>query len=163
MTHSVCVCVVSRTIKVLHYTKGNHAHEQPWPLIIHQTHPERNFSHCKSRLCQHTMMGNNKDVILCTVPWQLLSCHYTIMKSFPCLTWKHIIMIKNNSEMSINATPLLPRNLWQEIPHMLRFNFSVHFLPWSYNHHSGWYAKTRGKDLLKFTDNDVKKKEKKMH
>lgn len=57
------------------------------------------------------MTENNKDVILCTVPWQLLSCHYMIMKSFPCLTWKHIIMIKNNSEMSINAMPLLPHFL----------------------------------------------------
>lgn len=78
--------------------------------------PERNFPHCKSRICQHTVIENNKDVILCTVPWQLLSCHYTIMKSFPCLTWKHIIMIKNNSEMSINAMPLLPHFLSLRYP-----------------------------------------------
>lgn len=62
------------------------------------------------------MIENNKDVILHTVPWQLLSCHYKIMKSFPCLTWRHIIMIKNNNEMSINAMPLLPHILSLEIP-----------------------------------------------
>lgn len=86
------------------------------------------------------MIENNKDVILFTVPWQLLSCHYTIMKSFPCLTWKHIIMIKNNSEMSINAAPLLPRVLSPEIPACSGFHSYVHFLLWSYYHHSGGHV-----------------------
>ena len=96
------------------------------------------------------MIENNKDVILFTVPWQLLSCHYTIMKSFPCLTWKLVIMIKNNSEMSINAMPLLPRVPSPEIPACSGFHFSVHFLLWSYYHHSGghdiaWNPENLGK------------------
>lgn len=61
------------------------------------------------------MMENNNNVILYIAPWQLLSCHM-IIKSFPCLTWKHIIMIKNNSDMSINAMPLLPHALSLESP-----------------------------------------------
>lgn len=66
------------------------------------------------------------------LPWQLLSCHYTIIKSFPCLTWKHIIMIKYNSEMSINAVPLMPHTLVPEIPAYSGSKLSIHFLAWSY-------------------------------
>lgn len=88
-------------------------------------------------LCQHTMMENNKDVILYTAPWQLLSCHYTVKKSFPCLTWKYIIMIKNNSEVSINAKPLLPHILSLETPTCSGFIFLVHSLLWSYYDHGG--------------------------
>lgn len=48
----------------------------------------------KSKICQSLMTGNNKDVILDTIPQRLLSCHRTIRKSFPRLIWKRFIIIK---------------------------------------------------------------------
>lgn len=71
------------------------------------------FSGCESTLCQHTIIENNKDAIHCALPWQLLSCHYTFMKSFPWLMWRHIIMIKTS--VKCQSMPLLPYILSLEI------------------------------------------------
>lgn len=48
----------------------------------------------KSKICQSLMTGDNKDVILDTIPQRLLSCHRTIRKSFPRLIWKRLVIIK---------------------------------------------------------------------
>lgn len=64
----IWICAVLETVKELAKTKKQPGIWITMPINQSSNTPRGNFSHSKSKLCQHTMMENNKDVILHTEP-----------------------------------------------------------------------------------------------